>query len=171
TGVGPVLYRRERAMAVPSQPAPVRPIEVGGAPPPERAPARPTVSIVIPAYNEEDGLGTTLSAVLEARPPGVAEVIVVGDGSTDRTAAIAAEAGVRVVRHPNNRGYGASLKTGIRAATGDYILTMDADGQHRTEDVVTLCEAIAVPDAPECVIGRREQVFHSPLWRMPGKWF
>jgi len=126
---------------------------------------------VIPAYNEEDGLGTTLSAVLEARPPGVAEVIVVDDGSTDRTAAIAAEAGVRVVRHPNNRGYGASLKTGIRAATGDYILTMDADGQHRTEDVVTLCEAIAVPDAPECVIGRREQVFHSPLWRMPGKWF
>ena len=133
--------------------------------------AGPTISIVIPAFNEEGGIGATLAALAAATPAGVTEVIVVDDGSSDRTAAIAAEAGVRVVRHPNNRGYGASLKTAIREATGDYILTMDADGQHRMEDVAALCAAVQLPDAPECVIGRREQLMHSPLWRMPGKWF
>jgi glycosyltransferase involved in cell wall biosynthesis len=100
----------------------------------------------------------------------VIEVIVVDDGSTDATASIAEAAGVRVVRHPSNRGYGASLKTGIRAATGEYVITVDADGQHRMEDVATLCAAIGVPNAPECVIGHRQQLLHSPLWRMPGKW-
>ena len=159
-------------MAAPPQTVPARPFELDGTPPPDSVPSPlPTISVVIPAFNEEDGIGATLSSLREAMPAGVSEVIVVDDGSTDRTAAIAAEAGVRVVRHPSNRGYGASLKTGIRAASGDYILTMDADGQHRVEDVATLCEAVCVPDAPECVIGRREKVFHSPLWRMPGKWF
>ncbi len=126
---------------------------------------------MIPAYNEEAGIGATLTALLAARPATVVEIIVVDDGSTDRTAAIAAEAGVRVLRHPNNRGYGASLKTGIREATGDHILTMDADGQHRMEDVASMCQAVSVPDAPECVIGHRQRLVHSPLWRMPGKWF
>lgn len=126
---------------------------------------------MIPAYNEESGIGATLSALLAARPTTVVEIIVVDDGSTDRTAEIAAEAGVRVLRHPNNRGYGASLKTGIREATGDHILTMDADGQHRMEDVASMCEAVTRRDAPECVIGHRQRLVHSPLWRMPGKWF
>jgi glycosyltransferase involved in cell wall biosynthesis len=129
------------------------------------------ISIIIPAYNEQDGIGATLAALLAARPEGVVEIIVIDDGSTDRTAAIAHESGVRVVRHPNNRGYGASLKTGIRSATGDYVLTMDADGQHRMEDVASLCAAVRQTDPPECVIGRRQQLLHSPLWRMPGKWF
>ena len=141
------------------QTAPVRPLSESGAASQTASP-RPTISIVIPAYNEEGGIRATLEAVRAATPPGVEEIIVVDDGSSDRTAAIASEAGVRVVRHPNNRGYGASLKTGIREATGDFVLTMDADGQHRMEDVIALCQAISHPDAPECVIGHRVPLEH-----------
>jgi glycosyltransferase involved in cell wall biosynthesis len=125
----------------------------------------------VPAFNEELALGPTIATLRASMPTSVIEVIVVDDGSTDRTAAVAAESGVRVMRHPTNRGYGAALKTGVREATGDYILTMDADGQHRIEDVVALCDAISVPDPPDCVIGHRQGLVHSPLWRMPGKWF
>jgi len=132
--------------------------------------SNPTISIVVPAFNEELGLGPTLATLLASMPRSVIEVIVVDDGSTDRTAAIAAEAGARVLRHPNNRGYGAALKTGIREATGDYVLTMDADGQHRLEDVLALCNGLSVPDPPDCAIGHRQGLVHSPLWRMPGKW-
>jgi glycosyltransferase involved in cell wall biosynthesis len=129
-----------------------------------------TISIVIPAHNEERVIGDVLRDLGEHKPPGVIEIIVVDDGSSDRTAQIATEAGVRVLRHPNNRGYGAALKTGIRAATGAYVLTMDADGQHRLEDVARLCEATRSAEPPECVIGQRTALVHSPLWRMPGKW-
>jgi glycosyltransferase involved in cell wall biosynthesis len=111
-----------------------------------------------------------LAALRMSMPTNVVEVIVIDDGSTDQTAAVAAEAGVRVVRHPNNRGYGAALKTGVREAAGDYVLMMDADGQHRTEDVVALCDAVGGPEPVECVIGQRQHRVHSPLWRMPGKW-
>lgn len=130
-----------------------------------------SISIVIPAHNEEGALGGVLERLNANLPAGVVEVIVVDDGSRDRTKEIATEAGVRVLHHPVNRGYGASLKTGIRAAQGAYVLTMDADGQHRMEDVSSLCEAVADGDPPECIIGNRTALLHSPLWRMPGKWF
>ena len=129
-----------------------------------------TISIVIPAHNEAQGIGDVLRDLGDHKPPGVIEIIVVDDGSTDGTAKIAADAGVRVLRHANNRGYGAALKTGIRAAAGAYVLTMDADGQHRLEDVARLCEAPRSAESPECVIGQRTALVHSPLWRMPGKW-
>jgi glycosyltransferase involved in cell wall biosynthesis len=103
-------------------------------------------------------------------PEQVAEIIVVDDGSTDRTGEIAAAAGVRVIRHPVNRGYGASLKTAIRACDTDYVLTMDGDGQHRLEDVAALCATVSDGRTPDCVIGHRTQLLHSRLWRMPGKW-
>jgi glycosyltransferase involved in cell wall biosynthesis len=133
--------------------------------------ARP-VTIIIPAHNEEGAIGDVLSALRSELPGAVAEIIVVDDGSVDRTGEIAEAAGVRVIRQPSNRGYGAALKAGIRAATTEYVLTMDADGQHRLEDVAKLCEAVTtVPLPPDCVIGHRTKLVHSPLWRMPGKWF
>ena len=135
------------------------------------AAAAPRISIVIPAHNEESAIGDVLARLYAELPPGVTEVIVVDDGSTDRTAELAERAGARVLRHPQNRGYGASLKTGIRQAEGDYVLTMDADGQHRLEDVAKLCVAVREGHAPDCVIGHRTALVHSPLWRMPGKWF
>jgi glycosyltransferase involved in cell wall biosynthesis len=134
--------------------------------------AERSVTIIIPAHNEEGAIGDVLTRLRANLPIGVTEIIVVDDGSTDRTADIAEGCGVRVLRQPTNRGYGASLKAGIRAATTEYVLTMDADGQHRLEDVAKLCQTVAdAAHPPDCVIGHRVQLLHSPLWRMPGKWF
>jgi glycosyltransferase involved in cell wall biosynthesis len=129
------------------------------------------ITIVIPAHNEEHAIKDVLDGLLARLPASVAEVIVVDDGSSDRTGALAEEAGVRVLRQPTNRGYGASLKAGIRAATTEYILTMDADGQHRVDDVQNLCQAVHSDHRVDCIIGHRTKLIHSPLWRMPGKWF
>src|SRR5215210_3086712 len=95
-------------------------------PPPTAGPT-PRASLILPAYNEERGLRATLSAV-EALGAGTdLEVIVVDDGSTDGTAQVAAEAGVRLLSHQANRGKGAALRTGIAAARGERLVTMDAD--------------------------------------------
>lgn len=134
----------------------------------------PTVSgvtIVIPAHNEEGAIGAVLSALRGTTHPALREVIVVDDGSSDRTREIAEASGVRVIRQPSNRGYGAALKAGIRAASSEYVLTMDADGQHRIEDVLKVCDAVSGDAPADCVIGHRTKLMHSPLWRMPGKWF
>jgi glycosyltransferase involved in cell wall biosynthesis len=144
-------------------------------PPVEPEPGGRRIGIVIPAHNEEGAIGSVLAALRVAQSaaqlPAVDEIIVVDDGSTDRTGEIAEQSGVRVIRLPTNRGYGAALKAGIRATSADYILTMDADGQHRLEDVAKLCNALGGNLAPDCVIGHRTQLVHSPLWRIPGKWF
>jgi glycosyltransferase involved in cell wall biosynthesis len=108
------------------------------------------VSVVIPAFNEEDGIGAVVTE-LRARHAW-REVLVVDDGSSDRTAERAEAAGARVVRHPYNKGNGAAVKTGIREATGDAILLMDADGQHDPEDALRLIAKVGVYDL---VIGAR----------------
>lgn len=137
----------------------------------ELGPAVAGVTIVIPAHNEEGAIGAVLSALRGVAHPVIRQVIVVDDGSRDRTGEIAEAAGVRVIRQPSNRGYGAALKAGIRAASSEYVLTMDADGQHRVEDVLKLCDAVSGEGSADCVIGHRTKLVHSPLWRMPGKWF
>ena len=128
------------------------------------------ITIVIPAHNEEGAIGSVLSALRGVAHPALREVIVVDDGSSDRTGEIAEASGVRVIRQPSNRGYGAALKAGIRAASSGFVLTMDADGQHRIEDVLKLCDAVSGEETADCVIGHRTRLVHSPLWRMPGKW-
>jgi glycosyltransferase involved in cell wall biosynthesis len=130
----------------------------------------PSVSIVIPAFNEEGGLGDVLDG-LRGSFPG-AEIIVVNDGSTDSTATLAETKGASVISHMRNLGYGASLKTGARAATGDYVLFCDADGQHTPTDVGRL---LAIASDYEMVVGARDADSHQPLIRRPGKtllrWF
>lgn len=91
-----------------------------------------SVSVLIPAYNEAAVISDVVSRVLAAGP--WHEVIVVDDGSSDGTAERAAAAGATVARHPYNKGNGAAVKTGIRRASGEFILVLDADGQHRAED-------------------------------------
>ncbi len=125
------------------------------------------LTIVIPAFNEERAIGQVIADIRTVCGSLVHEIIVVDDGSTDGTAAIATAAGCRVIRHSRNRGYGASLKTGIRAAQTDYVLTMDSDGQHHAEDVLKLWNQVGDRDM---VVGQRTSLIHSPLWRMPGKW-
>ena len=108
------------------------------------------VSVVIPAFNEEEGIAAVIEGI-RARSPW-REVIVVDDGSTDGTAERASAAGARVVRHPYNKGNGASIKTGVRQAKGDVVLLMDADGQHDPDDAPSLIAPIGIHDM---VIGAR----------------
>ncbi|GJM11396.1 MAG: glycosyl transferase [Lysobacteraceae bacterium] len=129
----------------------------------------PFVTLVIPAFNEAEAIGPAIRKVVDDLASAVEEVIVVDDGSSDETGRICEEAGVTVIRHSANRGYGAALKTGIRAAKGKYILTMDADGQHRVEDALALIER-GRQEPTDLIVGQREALLHSPLWRMPGKW-
>ncbi|MDX1736182.1 MAG: glycosyltransferase family 2 protein [Halioglobus sp.] len=108
-------------------------------------------SVVIPAKNEEQGLALVLPELVE-RHPG-AEIIVVDDGSTDDTATVCEDAGVTVIRHPYSKGNGAAIKTGARAASGDYIVFMDGDGQHSPADVARLLEKVA--EGYDMVVGAR----------------
>lgn len=93
---------------------------------------------IIPAFNEEVAIG---SVVLLSREH-VDEVLVVDDGSTDRTASVAEMAGARVLRHHKNLGKGAALKTGFHATDADVIVTLDADGQHDPAEIPKLMEPI-----------------------------
>lgn len=109
------------------------------------------ISIIIPAMNEEGAIATVIKGV-KAILGDRCEIIVIDDGSKDSTGKVAKEAGARVVTHPYNIGNGAAIKSGIRAATGEVIVMMDADGQHKPEDITRLLEKI---DTYDMVIGAR----------------
>ena len=93
-------------------------------------------SVIIPAFNEGRAAAEVVATLLSSAP--WKEIIVVDDGSDDETGPQAAAAGARVIRHPYNKGNGASVKTGIRNACGEWVLIIDADGQHRPEDALRL---------------------------------
>jgi glycosyltransferase involved in cell wall biosynthesis len=97
-----------------------------------------SLSIVIPAMNEGQTIGRVIRAV-QAQCPG-AEIVVVDDASRDNTADEAEAAGARVIRRPYNIGNGAGVKTGVRAASGDVVVVLDADGQHDPADIPRLLQ-------------------------------
>ena len=110
----------------------------------------PKISIVIPAYNEAENIGDVVGKIRSLHPD--AEVIVIDDGSQDKTAERAAQAGASVYCHPYNIGNGAAIKSGIRAAGGDILVFMDADGQHDPADIQKLLAGIPEYDM---VVGAR----------------
>ena len=95
-----------------------------------------TVSVIIPAFDEASAVGVVVQALSAAGK--WREVLVVDDGSSDETAIVAAAAGANVIKHPYNKGNGAAVKTGVRHAAGEYVLIIDADGQHSASDAVRL---------------------------------
>jgi glycosyltransferase involved in cell wall biosynthesis len=108
------------------------------------------VSIVIPALNEEEAIGDVVAQLRTAAS--WREIIVVDDGSADATGARAADAGARVITHPYNKGNGAAVKSGIRQAQGEFVLIVDADGQHPPSDA---CRLIARLGEYDLVVGAR----------------
>ena len=120
-------------------------------------------SVVIPAFNEADGIGDVVAAL--ARSAAWHEILVVDDGSADGTSAAAEAAGARVIRHPYNKGNGASVKSGIREATGEYVLIIDADGQHPPEDAARLVSRLGEYDL---VVGARVHSTQATLARRLG---
>ncbi len=129
------------------------------------------VSVVIPAFNEEASVREGIVELQEmfAETDIEAEIIVVDDGSKDNTAREAKSAGVRVIQHRGNRGYGASLKTGILAASNDVIAITDADGTYPAE---FLPEMLVKLEHADMVVGSRTGAdVNIPLTRRPAKWF
>jgi len=124
------------------------------------------VSVIVPALNESSAIGDLLEGIdavaRERAATDLFEVVVVDDGSTDTTGDIAARGGARVVRHPYNIGNGAAVKAGIRAAGGDVFLLMDADGQHRPDEIPLLLDAL---QDHAMVVGARKPNGHASVPR------
>ena len=121
------------------------------------------VSVVIPALDEEASIASVVSALQAAAS--WREIIVVDDGSSDATAARAGAAGANVVRHPYNKGNGAAVKTGIRTATGEFVLIVDGDGQHSPEDASRLIGRLGEYDL---IVGARSPSTQATLGRRGG---
>ncbi len=121
------------------------------------------VSVVIPAYNEADVIGEVVAALASAAA--WHEIIVVDDGSRDGTGARAIAAGATVVTHPYNKGNGAAVKSGIRRASGEFVLVIDGDGQHRPDDARRVVSKLGEYDL---VIGARATSTQATLARKLG---
>lgn len=111
-----------------------------------------SISFVIPAFNEAATIATIIGELRASYP--YAEIVVVDDHSQDGTADIAEQAGARVIRRPYNIGNGAGVKTGVRAATGEIVVIIDGDGQHRPSDIPKLLTHIGPYDM---VVGARSR--------------
>ena len=134
---------------------------------PEISSSQSKISVVIPAFNEADGIESTLNELLSFASGKDWEIIVVNDGSNDGTGEIIGKFdSVKAINHPYNKGYGAAIKTGIRNASGDIIILFDADGQHNPEDIPSLLDKLPEYDM---VIGERTKDSKQDWLRKPGK--
>ncbi|WP_018989484.1 glycosyltransferase family 2 protein [Aromatoleum toluclasticum] len=110
------------------------------------------ISVILPAKNEAPVVGRVITAIRTRLPE--AEVIVVNDGSTDGTAEEARQAGAHVISHPYSMGNGAAIKSGARAARGEVLVFMDADGQHDPADIPRLLARL--DEGYDMVVGARD---------------
>lgn len=123
----------------------------------------PDLSIILPAKNEAASLQKLLPQIRKFYSQ--AEIVVIDDGSSDATTQICASCDVRVVRHPYSLGNGAAIKTGARAATGKILVFLDADSQHRPEDIQALLAKLA--EGYDMVVGSRRNNTHAST----GRWW
>lgn len=125
------------------------------------------ISIILPAKNEAAAISATLERInaqlVSLNMAGKAEVLVINDGSTDDTAAAAQAAGARVVHHPYSKGNGAAIKTGARAALGEVLVFMDADGQHDPTDIPRLLDKLN--QGHDMVVGARQKGSQASVGR------
>ena len=128
-----------------------------------------SVTVLIPAFNEEESITATVEAIGKFRNQVRAlEIIVINDGSSDRTGEIVRGLPVTLIEHETNSGYGAALKNGLRQALHDYILIADADGTYPLEDIPRLLEEAA--NYAMVVGARTGEIVQVPPLRKPGKW-
>ncbi|MCB0078211.1 MAG: glycosyltransferase family 2 protein [Anaerolineales bacterium] len=135
--------------------------------------ATPLVSVVVPAYNEELAIAHDLDAIRRAfeQSPYTWELIVVDDGSSDRTAEIAEAHGAVVLRHRHNRGTGGARTTGVRYARGDYVIMTDADGTYPNDRMPALIDALH-HEGYDMAVGARQVERGTMRWlRLPAKEF
>lgn len=126
------------------------------------------LTIIIPAFNEGLGIKATILQLLPYATKLHCKIIVINDGSTDNTVNELKDLPVlTIINHPYNKGYGASLKTGINLAETEWVALYDADGQHRPEDLERLFNGLGDYDM---VIGERGKDSHHDRMRKPGKW-
>lgn len=130
-------------------------------------PTTKPASVIIPAYNEQEGIGPLLQKMYDTGLTDKYEVIVIDDGSSDNTASIISKFPVRLIKHGVNKGYGASLKTGIRKSSCPFVMMLDSDGQHDPVYLDTIYEMLQEADM---VIGERNQFSHQVSNRKGGKW-
>jgi glycosyltransferase involved in cell wall biosynthesis len=123
------------------------------------------ISIIIPAYNEAQNIGDIVARIKVLYPN--FEIIVINDGSTDDTGKVASDAGAIVYGHPYNIGNGAAIKSGIRIASGEILIFMDADGQHDPVEIEKLLEYF--PEY-EMVVGERPNGHQASRARAIGNW-
>ena len=122
------------------------------------------LSIILPAHNEAQAVGQIVTGIRQHYPNAdEVEVLLIDDGSSDGTGEAAAAAGARVIRHPYNKGNGAAIKTGIRAARGDVLVMLDADGQHDPADIERLAASIGEYDMVVGARGKGSQQWHRQL--------
>ena len=132
---------------------------------PPRAPDRHKIAAVIPAYQEKRHIGDVVRRTRDK----IDNVLVVDDGSNDKTAERAREAGAEVIVHPQNRGKGEAIKTGLRHFLNrqfDWVFILDADGQHRPEEIDRFLAAAVSAAEPKLILGNRmNDVSSMPLVR------
>jgi glycosyltransferase involved in cell wall biosynthesis len=127
------------------------------------------VSVIIPVFNEEEGIEKVLAQLRSLNLGEKSEIIVVDDGSTDQSFRMASVKGVKVIRHEQNMGYGAALKTGIRYAKNEIIVITDADGSYPINNIPVI---LADMEHADMVVGARVgKKARIPLYRRPAKWF
>ncbi len=122
------------------------------------------LSVIIPVFNEEKTVGKTLRRLVETKNKDIVEIIIINDGSTDATASVISNikfpiSNLKSIQHKINQGKGAAVRTGIKNATGDYILIQDADLEYNPKDIKKLTDLVKN--------GQSEVVYGTRLNRLP----